>query len=350
MKFENEVHREEQITSHAAAPSEDSWNFSDFCIMLLRWKVTVIGIALVTFVTIFADAYLNAPKLEYEAKAYLSAPLQSQVVGMGVDMTEGIAFRAFNNKLNSRAIRLKYFKNNQLLDKLSLSTDSDPEYVFEERFNKKLSVIVRGNYAYVSFSGTNAKLVAEVVNGFSKLANEEVAREILKDQIQNLKNSLNAKLRNLRSLEEAALTAELAGIKDTLLHWHPSLLWYPDSLLLFARGSKVLRAQIKVLHNKENDAANAHGISNLTKKLDDLKFFLAKSDMSPSDYLNISAMQFLEKAIVPRKAINMPVFKSIMVTALLSAIALGVLAAFFKDFVVRTKKRNEMLLKQKLEG
>ena len=128
------------------------------------------------------------------------------------------------------------------------------------------------------------------------------------------------------------------------------MLWYPDSLLLFARGSKVLRAQIKVLHNKENDAANAHGISNLTKKLDDLKFFLAKSDMSPSDYLNISAMQFLEKAIVPRKAINMPVFKSIMVTALLSAIALGVLAAFFKDFVVRTKKRNEMLLKQKLEG
>jgi len=46
----------------------------------------------------------------------------------------------------------------------------------------------------------------------------------------------------------------------------------------------------------------------------------------------------------------MPVFKSIMVTAMLSAIALGVLAAFFKDFVVRTKKRNEMLLKQKLEG
>jgi LPS O-antigen subunit length determinant protein (WzzB/FepE family) len=433
MKNVNEVQSAEQITPHVTASSEDGMDFSELWIMLVRWKVTAIGVAFVTFFTILADAYLDAPIPQYQARAYLSVPSIRQIAAIN-DTSVSKVFRAFVTNLNSRVVRLHYFNKYKLLDKLAPSKNPDAEYVFEERFNKNLSVTVRGNYAYVSFSGTNANLAAEWVNGFSTLANEETVNELLQPLISDA-NSVRKKQINLWSkeiaekrkeiaekrkeiaekrkeiaekrkeiaekrkeiaraakqaledritrLEEAALIAELAGIKDIVFNWSP------DNL--FTLGSKILRAQIKVLRNSKNDAPNDYVIHlqkkndapnddvihlqkkidelnddvihlqkkidelnddviHLQKKIDELNSVSKNSEIGQADYSHVSTMQFIEKATVPMTAFNMAVFKWIMFTAVLSAIVLGVLAAFFRDFVVRTREKNAMQSEQNLEG
>jgi LPS O-antigen subunit length determinant protein (WzzB/FepE family) len=468
MKNVNEVQSAEQITPHVTASSEDGMDFSELWIMLVRWKVTAIGVAFVTFFTIVADAYLDAPIPQYQARAYLSVPSIRQIAAIN-DTSVSKVFRAFVTNLNSRVVRLHYFNKYKLLDKLAPSKNPDAEYVFEERFNKNLSVTVRGNYAYVSFSGTNANLAAEWVNGFSTLANEETVNELLQPLISDA-NSVRKKQINLWSkeiaekrkeiaekrkeiaekrkeiaekrkeiaekpkeiaekrkeiaekrkeiaekrkeiaraakqaledritrLEEAALIAELAGIKDMVFNWRPDH--------LFTLGSKILTAQIKVLRNSKNDTPNDDVIHlqkkndapnddvihlqkkidelnddvihlqkkidelnddvihlqkkidelnddviHLQKKIDELNSVSKNSEIGQADYSHVSTMQFIEKATVPMTAFNMAVFKWIMFTAVLSAIVLGVLAAFFRDFVVRTREKNAMQSEQNLEG
>lgn len=370
MMDENEVQRPDKVTPHVAVASSDNeMDLSDLWNMLVRWKVTVIGVAFVTFVVIVANAFLNSPVPVYKSRASLSLPSESDIEGIQGYTREKV-FGAFVQNLKSRAVRLRYFNENKLLDKLEPGRDSDAEQVFEERFNKMLSVHSIGTQADVSFEGANARLAAEWVNGFVKLANEETVRALVEADISRwntLKGERESKIKALRMsiankrkdakrereaqiirLEEMALIAERIGIKDNILT--SGVISYSASMPLYMRGAKALRAEASVLRERKSDDPFISKIRDLQSQLAHIQSESAKSKLALSDFPHVSAFQFLQKATIPHRPINAPVFKWVMLTGVLGGLVLGVLAAFFADFIVRAREKEAVQSGQEIAG
>lgn len=362
MKDENEVQRPDQVTPHVAvASSESGMDLSDLWNMLVRWKVTVLGVAFVTFVVIVANAFLNTPVPLYKARAILLLPSENDIEGIQ-GYTPPKAFRAFVRNLKSRAVRLRYFKENKLLDKLVPGQDSDAKEVFEEKFNRMLSVISQGDHADVSFEGANARLAAEWVNGFVTLANKETVRALVQPQISRLNNrksTVESKMNALRMsiadrrkvakrkredriirLEEMALIAERIGIKNVIS--------CRRIMPLYMRGARALRAEASVLRERKSDDPFNSKIRDLQSQLTHMQSEFPESKLAPSDFSHVSATRVMQMATVPDRPINKPVFKWVMLTGVLSGLVLGVLAAFFADFIVRAREKEAVQSRQGL--
>jgi len=374
MTGENELQGLDKITSHRVkASSDNTMDLLDLWIMLVRWKVVVIGVAFVTFFVIVVNAYLNVPVPVYKSRAYLSLPLESDIEGVQGYIPQK-AFDVFVQNLKSRAMRLRYFNENKLLDKLVSDRDMDAEQMFEEKFNSMLSVISLGDHANVSFEGGDARLVAEWVNGFVTLANEETVRMLIqaeisrrdsdnsamgnqKSEMESNMNALRMSIANMRKnakreredqiirLEEMALIAERIGIKDEILT--SSVFLYQSEMPLFVRGAKALRAQAGVLRERKSDdpfnseIRNAHSqLARMESQIAHIQSDSAKSKLTQSDLSHLSSMQVMQMATIPEWPINKQVFKWIILTAVLSSLVLGLLAAFFADFIVRAREKE----------
>ena len=369
MMNKNKVQRPDQVTPHVAVASSDNgMDLTDLWNMLVRWKVVVIGVALVTFIAIVANAFLNTPVPVYKSRASVSLPSENDIEGIQGYTREKV-FGAFVQNLKSRAVRLRYFNENKLLDKLDPDRNSDAEQVFEERFNQMLSVHSLGTHAYISFEGANARLAAEWVNGFVTLANEETVRSLVQAEIfrwNNQKSAMEAKMNALRTriadrrkeakrkreykiirLEEMALIAERIGIKD--VHYTTDV--FSDSgAPLYIRGAKALRAEASVLRERKSDDPFISEIRDLESQLAHIQSESAKSKLARSDLAHISAMQVIAMATVPARPINKPVFKWVTLTGALGGLVLGVLAAFFADFIVRAREKEAVQSGQELAG
>ena len=369
MKDENEVRSPDQIIPHVlVASSENVMDLSDLWNMLVRWKAIVIGVAFVTFIAIVANEFLNAPVPLYKASAYLSLPSESDIEGFQREgYPQGKFFSAFVQNLKSRALRLRYFNENKLLDKLVLDGNSDAEQVFEERFNKMFHVTRQGDHVYVNFDAANAELATEWVNGFVTLANEATVRAFLDAKIssQNKQESeIESKMNVLRKdiadkrkkakreredqiirLEEMALIAERIGINDVILTSNRF-----KQIPHYMRGAKALHAEAEVLRERKSDDPFIKGIRDLQSQLAFLQSEVDKSKFARSDSPHVSTMQVRQMATVPSRPFNLPVFKWIMLTGMLGALILGVLAAFLADFIVRAREKEAMSSGQKLAG
>ncbi len=370
MRDKDKVQRPDQVTPHVLiTSSENVMDLSDLWNMLVRWKAIVIGVAFVTFIAIVANAFLNGSVPVYKARAILSLPSGSDIKGIQ-GYPRAKVFRAFVQNLKSRSVRLRYFNENKLLDKFVPDRDSDAEQVFEERFNKMLSAHMQGDQASVSFEGANARLAAEWVNGFVTLANEETVRALVlaeiskrnvhKSEIESKSNALRIKIADRRKdakrkredriiqLEEMALIAERAGIKDVILT--PGVLLDLVKMPLYIRGAKVLRAEASVLRERKNDDPFVSEIRGLQSKLAHMQSESAKIKLTHFDSSHVSAMRVMQMATIPDRAINKPVFKWVTLTGALAGLVLGVLAAFFADFIVRAREKEAMQPRQELAG
>ena len=122
MSDENEVGRSVQVTPHViVASSENGVDLSDILNILVRWKVTVISVAFMTFVAIVANAFLNTPVPVYKARATLSLTNKSDLKGIPEhegSITVERVFRVFVQNMKSRDVQLRYFKENNLFNKL----------------------------------------------------------------------------------------------------------------------------------------------------------------------------------------------------------------------------------------
>jgi LPS O-antigen subunit length determinant protein (WzzB/FepE family) len=316
----NKLSNSEQASPKVGASSEKFIDIYDLWNMLVRWKEKVIIVAFVTFVVIVANAYLYTSMPVYKSTVHLSKPLQEDIKGL--DSSPEKVFAALAKTLESRSLRWRYFNENKLFEKLASDKYLDEATVFEEKFNKLLSVYFKGNQARVSFEGVSNELVAESLNSFVMLANEETAKRFVDAHIFNIQSKRDKKAaenqlaklsleQRITKFEEAALIAELAGIKDIMLNWHPDH--------LFTMGSKVLRAKIKVLRNRKSDVYN-----------------FPNADLS-----HVSTVKVTQIATVSSHSLKEHDFKLVILTGLLSALVLGLLTAFFADFIVRAREKQQ---------
>jgi len=367
MTDDNEVVVSEKVKANIINPSSESvMDFSDFWNMLVRWKTLVFLVALVTISIIAANAFLNKPIPLYKATTYLSAPTENDIKGFKrVDYPPAKFFTAFIENLKSITVRREYFNKNNLFDQLALNDKDDEEQIFEEQFNQMFSVVRQGENVYFSFDGKNAKLTADWVNGLAKLANNETIRsflqeilatknkqlKVLQDKINNLKSRINNSRKVSKwereslifRLEEMALIAERLGVKGFTSKSNV----YKPGMPLYLRGAQALRVEARVLRERKSDDPFIKDIRDWKLELATLQpqFSLMQVEFNKLKFVrpiipNVSTMQVRQMATASSTPYNMPVFIWVLLTGLLSSLTLGVLAAFFADFVVSSREKE----------
>jgi len=363
----------EKNSSQAAATSENALDFYDLWNMLVRWKAMVIGVAFVTFSVIVANALFNAPSPLYKSTAYLSHPLLDDIEVLdGEYFSKENIFNDFVKNLESRALRFRYFNENNVLEKFPFDSSFDVAHVFEENFNKMLFISRKGDQVRLSFKGPHSELAAEWVNGFAMLANEQTAHELVQKKIakwasyqaglNNQMNDLRTKIakkwravkqlrraakekreERIAQLEEAVLIAEYAGIKEFLVPYKLSP--------LYLRGTKHLLAEVKVLRGSKNQVPVSIDMENeqkapdyLQNELDDVQAKYDSLKIAKSDLLHayVSTMRILQIATVSARPLNKPVFRWVLLTGAFSALVLGFLMAIFADFIVRAREKRAL--------
>ena len=415
----------------------DLWN------ILVTQKVIFISILTSTFLVIFLSFLFNTATPIYKASAIVTPPTEFDLKGSGLYSPD--LFKAFEEALRSRNIRMNYFIKNNLIEQVEINNGFEKEYLFEERFNKILSVSKHLDHKVISFESPDAQLATKVVNEFIAYANKSAVNQVLnqlKNQnvnslhiseitgliknleknikntrneagvsLQKTKNSLLKEIESVRNnayserkvlitslrkeieyklaeakfereariiyLEEMALIADIIGIKDLVERYEP-----PHYMM----GSLALRAEAKILRQRVSDEAFIKGIVKLKLKLKDLQAssvhelsekaikklelklkdlqsdssYLKKAtkslevelenllsrreeikNMPPLDFSNVTAMHFSQKAVVPIRANNRPLMKSVILTSVLSGLVLGILASFFANFISRARKKRD---------
>jgi LPS O-antigen subunit length determinant protein (WzzB/FepE family) len=321
----------------------DLWN------LLVQRKTVVISVAITIFLIIVLNFHFNSPTPIYKAIATVTPPTQSDIDYIDSQRL----FNIFLKKLMSRALRIHYFNNN-LIEQFEINGDFDKEYLFEERFNKKISVRNGGDHVVISFEGTDARLAVKWVNGFIAMANEDAVRiivqnnlldfnkmiDIHKKEIEELKKKIEIKSSiakinrevRIHQLEETALMADIIGINDFTDRYVPSN---------YMMDSIALRKQANILRHRESDDPFNEEIMTLKFLLKVLISNLEEKETTKPIFSDFTAIHFKYKATASARPINTPDIKSVILTAVLSGLALGILAAFFTDFIARARKRRE---------
>jgi chain length determinant protein (polysaccharide antigen chain regulator) len=394
VKDENGVQKPERLASHVIGSSpENEIDFSALWNMLVRREATVITVAIVTFIIIVAYVFLNAPVPIYLARVSVSLASEKDLEGIqkylrekdtlsqsdGKDKSDSDkkkdqeytpekVFAAFVNTMSTRELRLRYFDENNLQKKFVADKGLNAEQVFEKRFYNMLTVNTQESRAYVDFKGLNAKLSAELVNGFVLFANKETVRDLflseinkrkrLIAQIGTKKNGLRMRITERRKeakrkredriiqLEEAVRIAERIGKKDNALKF--VLFSNPP---LFMLGTKALQAEVGVLRQRKSDdpfdsriRALQFQLGHLESQLVKMQSDIAKLKRASSDVQQISAARIIKKATAPVKPINQPVLMRIILIGVFGGLALGLLAAYFVDFIARIRDKKTVQL------
>lgn len=323
--------------------------------ILIRWKMVVAGVALVTFAAIISNSFLSTSAPIYKVTSILSMPSEGDIKGLRGYIPKKV-FNYFVNILKSREVRWRYFELNRLLHKFALVYEPNAESIFEEKFNKMLSVHSRGDSVIVSFISDNPKLAVELTNDFVIYASEVSSHELIQnitvdwddqqndliDKIDSLLDEISAKRKEVNKkredkliqLKEMLFIAEQAGINDTVLTSMPNC---KIGAPYYMMGSKALRAEIKALGMRNNNDSFIREIRGWQSEVEVLQSKLSKLKSSFPDFSHINSMKIVHIATVPNKPINKPEFEWIILTGIMSGLVLGILAALFFDFVVRAR-------------
>ena len=133
MKVDNSKQRLVSFSSPAI-----EFDFMDLWTLLVQRKIAVISVAIATFLIIILNSHFNSSSPIYQVRAILAPPTESDLDGTNREINR--VFIAFEQALMSRALRIRYFNNNNLIEQFEIDHNFDNEYVFEQQFNKMLSV------------------------------------------------------------------------------------------------------------------------------------------------------------------------------------------------------------------
>jgi len=262
-------------------------------------------------------------------------------------------YALFIRNLESRSLRRHYFDEHKLADRLvpNHGLGIDVDQIFEESFNKVLSVSrdkqnkVR---VRVSFEGPDAGLAAQWVNDIVTEANKATVRTLVADVASKLESARRelreeiaakrklAKQRRLdriSQLEEAIhIAAELEPKKPSQTTGKAAVALAQTGMPLYMMGVRVLRAELESLQVRKNDTPFIKGLRDLEEKL-------TRLESAHVDASRVSAVFVDQPAVPPIQHIK-PRRKLVVLLALFGGLFLGVLAAFFADFLGKVRREQ----------
>ena len=318
------------------------------------WREKILVAMLTLILTALATGYALLSPPIYEAKTALVSPsnadieeynkaqkflLQTTSEKISYQLfTQEKIFERFTTNLNSRQLRNIFFKKHHVPH---LTKENQ---ILIKQPNKKTT----DNAYLLTVQLANPELAAQWANEFVELAIEETKADLRKDiqaAIQLEKDSVAKKIEILREAAKRKRLAEIARLQEALwiaesieqeAHLLPAgkamqeAADYIDRNLIYLRGTKALRAQIKILQERKTDDPFIEDISDLEVYLDQLKAVIINDETS-------QVVKIDEKAKVPEIPIK-PKRKLIVAIGFVSGGMLGIFVALLRSII---RKRKE---------
>lgn len=351
MKVTNSKQRLVSISSPG-----NEFDFMDLWNLLVERKTVVISFAIVIFLIIILNSYLNPLASIYKVSALVEPSTKTDMVSYNLESQR--VFNSFKKALKSRALRMRYFNNNKLTEQFEVDHNFNNEYFFEERFNKKLIVQDYKGNIVISLLGADSKVAAQWVNGFIKMVNDYVVQEWIQEDLNFIEQEIENHKKMIENHKKIIEDLKLAiDYRQSIPNFEQTLSEIKLVLKLIetqAEANKILKQQfdspslvtIKAINNSIknmnfNPLIIEKTIEDLELKAKGFKSNLEKLEAKRPDFSNISAMNFIHRATISAHPINKKNVKKFILTSVLSSLILGILAGFLVDFIARARKRRD---------
>ncbi|MDQ7004677.1 MAG: Wzz/FepE/Etk N-terminal domain-containing protein [Ghiorsea sp.] len=323
--------------------------------VLVKQKVVIGAVWLVA--VLLALAYVSLATPIYKVEAFLLPPSQKDIQPLNVPVLDRSrsserlshyesedVYRLFIQSLKSKSVRRGFYESYSVAKQLGLKEGDNPDTFFEERFSKKL--LVNQNvkkkeeegFVSVSLEGEDPKLMAQWVNVFvEETAN--IVRKRLVGEVEGKVKSLETSVEDLILgkktlakdrredriiiLQEALSVTQSLSEQDQQVKRLNSIAVNTKELPLYLLSPNALKAEIKVLKSRQDDAPFIKGLRDLEEKMASLGAVSIQGD-------KIKPFYFDQKAIVPEKPIK-PKRMLIIILAGLMGFLLGVVVAFIRS-------------------
>ncbi len=325
---------------------------------LWQHKLLIISITLAVTMLAAAFAFLSMP--QYETKAGVLPPRMSDIAGYNLGRKEAeldqfsapYIYSLFKNNLLSVSLKRTFFQDHYLpvLDEDKSAGAQDKLW---KDFNKTLSVKApdknRPELYEVTVHYESPVLAAEWANLYIEMAAKKTEKEmrenaysgvaakvmVIEAQIDGLRitASKHREDRIIR-LRDALVVAESVGLDAPQIvpgntPSEGDLAQFIDGNLLYMRGAKAIKAELKVLQERKGDDPFIGELRGLENKLDFLKR-IQESEYDVSVFILDSNAEVPETPIKPKKSI-------IIAVGLIMGGMLGVFTALIRSMF---KKRN----------
>jgi len=280
-----------RLVPESHTEQDDGIDLYNMLAILFDYRVHIAST--IALCTLIALLYVLVTPSVYQAKLYLSPPQNHDLVGLDDDSSPQTVFKQFLDTFNSRALRLRYFEENDLYTLLERdNAETEPHKVYEKYFNDVLTYeieeeknnrkIVRIINAVATLEVKDRELSATLLNNFADEAGREAVAYLKKDIVEDLKHQKEFLLKKLDILRRYAEKSR----QDTIARLNEK-----DSI---QRAD--IEEQIKALKNKS------------LKILDDEIIHLRES-LSIAKILNINEfLQFVGQNITPLTPSSPPKF------------------------------------------
>lgn len=256
--------------------------FIELIRILVSLRILFSIVSLITLFSIVLYYYISSQEPLYRSKIVLSAPTLSDLEGTKFSISRVSSM--IENTYNSDSFRVRFF--DQYLKNIFKEGDEFivEENTFENKFIKRIDFNRHGDDFGFSFDSPDRKLSENVLNEFVKMITDEVNTSIIKEATQ---------------LKEQDL---------------------------------------KLIENKINK--QIYSSEDLEFELDFFELNYEKLKLSNSSYSNISSVHSTKYFNSSARPFNVPLFKTVFFTALISSIIAGITACFIFDFFRHFAKRQ----------
>lgn len=346
----------------SAARNGDAYSdeISLYDLVLILWRNKVFGIIVAVVVMTLTLGYLFIATPVYKADAHFLPPLQQNIEALNVAKPYGLlgynvgeVYQEFIRQLNSLALRRKFYdRNNLSAYYMADNKEANANDIFNKAFDEKLIVSTPGrneesSFRTISFEMDAAEKVASLLNQFVEFVISETKEQL----IGNVRNSIVAEIDKLerliagkRDIAEQRRQDKLAKLEEALqIAKKLKIQKMSDSpeyearnqladpvlntvpLPLYTRGIIALEAEIETLKTRKSDDPFIDGLRDAQERANTLRALAI--DTQAVKVVTIDSPAYVPNA--PEKPKKLLVLAVGMCLALL----LGVMAAFFAEFV-----------------
>lgn len=344
--------------------NEDVYNdeISLFELVLILWRNRLTAIVTAAAVIALTMVYLLTATPVYKADVHFLPPLQQDVEALNVAKQYGLlgydtdqVYQEFIRQLNSLALRLKFFRQNRLLEYYAPDGENvDESVVFRQAFSNKLVINSPGrnddtSFRVISFEVGDAEKCATFLNGFV----DYVMMATKEKLIGNVSNNIAAEIAQLETsiaskrsiakqrredtvakLEEALQVARKLNIQKPSDYRRDFQVYSQDAesvavntaeMPMYTRGTIALEAEINALANRSSDDPFISGLRDVQERLSSLRSLVI-------DPPTVRVATIDRAAVVPARP-EKPKKLLVLAVGVCLAAMLGVMAAFFAEFV-----------------
>lgn len=340
-------------------------------LVLILWRNRMTAIATAAVVVVLSVLYLVIASPVYKADVHFLPPLQQDIEALNVAKQYGLlgydtgqVYQEFIRQLDSLALRLKFFRQHKLLDYYAPDEeDVDESDVFREKFNEKLVVGSPGrnedaSFRAISFQIDDAEKSAALLNSFvdyvlaatkEKLignVNNNIAAEVAQLETSIASKRSIAKQRRedtVAKLEEALQVAKKLKIQKPSDYRRDFQVYSQSAesvavntaeMPLYTQGTIALQAEIDALVSRKSDDPFIGGLRDLQERLNSLRSLVI-------DPRTIRAATVDRVAVVPTEP-EKPKKLLVLAVGVCLAAMLGVMAAFFAEFVKGLRRQFQL--------